>query len=130
MAIIQMTISACAILVGVVALLQGAKDLAVVDVARMRAALVATVAMSVVSVTMDSILAIGITVSQTCVNCVQYVCDYVEGELVHRPPAKREKRLPAKIKVWVPAEIPLGGPHLRQTIRLRLPAKVRVGGGC
>ena len=62
--------AACAILVGAVGLLQGLNDLAVVDVARMRAALVATVAMSVVSVTMDSMLAVGITVSQTCVNCV------------------------------------------------------------
>ena len=64
------SMAACAILVGAVGLLQGLNDLAVVDVARMRAALVATVAMSVVSVTMDSMLAVGITVSQTCVNCV------------------------------------------------------------
>ena len=86
-----MAFSACASLVGAVALLQGLKDLAVVDVARMRAALVATVAMSVVSVTMDSILAIGITVSQTCVNCVlEEKCEDDEqwAEVMTRPRAK------------------------------------------
>ena len=103
---------ACAMLVGAVALLQGLNDLAVVDVARMRAALVATVAMSVVSVAMDSILAIGITVSRLgCAKKFKTRTNKIENPLRAAPENHPEHR---RLLVQRPA--PWGKSHAPEMI--------------